>query len=85
MNRRAKEKGGFMNDGAKESLKAAASGVAGGVAGAGAYSVIGGVGVVAAGTGVGITLGPFIAIGSGLGLVGYGLYRLGKQVGQSKK
>lgn len=74
-----------MNNGAKETLKAAASGAAGGVAGAGAYAAIGGVGVAATGTAVGITLGPLIAIGSGLGLAGYGLYRLGKQVGKSKK
>ena len=66
-------------------LKTAAAGVAGGAAGAGIYATIGGVGVAATGTAVGITLGPFIAIGTGVGLVGYGLYWLGKQVGGTKK
>jgi uncharacterized membrane protein len=46
---------------------------------------IGGIGVAATGTAVGITLGPFIAIGAGVGLTAYGLYWLGKQVGQRGK
>ena len=56
----------------------------GGAAGAGIYGIIGGVGVAATGTAVGITLGPFITIGAGVGLAGYGLYWLGKQVGKKK-
>jgi hypothetical protein len=41
--------------------------------------MIGGVGVAAGGTAVGITLGPFIAIAATVGLVRYGIYWLGKQ------
>ncbi len=66
----------------KEVGKAAGAGVAGGALGAGAYGLIGGVGVAATGTAVGITVGPFIAIGAGLALIGYGLFRLGRQVGR---
>ncbi len=36
-------------------------------------------------TAVGVTLGPFIAIGAGVGAVGYGLYWLDKQVGRPKQ
>ena len=72
-----------MEDPIIEGVKAAGMGAAGAAAGAGTYAVIGGVGVVAAGTGVGITLGPFIAIGAGIGLAGYGIYWLGKQIGRS--
>jgi len=39
--------------------------------------------VAAAGTAVGVTLGPFVAIGAGLGTAAYGVYWLGKQVGAS--
>ncbi len=62
-------------------LGALGSTVAGGAAGAGVYGVIGGVGVAAAGTAVGVTLGPFVAIGAGVGLTAYGLFWLGTQVG----
>ena len=68
-----------------DGVKAAATGVVGGAVGAGTYAIIGGIGVAVGGTAVGITLGPFIAIGSGLGLVGYGVYWLGKQIGVSGK
>jgi hypothetical protein len=57
----------------------AASTAAGGAAGALTYATVGGVGVAAAGTAVGITLAPFVAIGAGVGLVGWGLYSLGKR------
>jgi len=70
-----------MKEGSKNALKTVGAAAAGGAAGAGVYWVIGGVGVAATGTAVGITLGPFIAIGAGLGAVGYGVYWLGKQAG----
>ena len=71
-----------MENGTKEALKAAGSGVGGAAAGAATYSVIGGVGIAATGTAVGVTLGPFIAIGAVIGGAGYGLYRLGKYIGK---
>jgi len=74
-----------MNEGTKDGLKAATSGAAGTGAGAALYAAIGGIGLAATGTAVGITLGPFIAIGVGVGLTGYGLYWLGKQIGQHGK
>jgi hypothetical protein len=70
---------------AKEVLKTAATSAAGGCAGAATYGIIGGVGLTAVGTGVGITLAPFVAIGAGLGAAGYGVYWLGKQMGKRKK
>ena len=69
-----------MREGQKELVKTVASSAVGGAVGAGTYAVIGGIGFTAVGTGVGVTLGPFIAIGAGLGAVGYGIYWLGKQV-----
>ena len=48
--------------------------------GASTYHVIGGIGIAAIGTAVGVTLGPFIGIGAGVGLGGYSLYWLGKQI-----
>ena len=74
-----------MKKGTKNALKCAGAGTGGAAAGAGVYAVIGGIGVAAGGTAVGITLGPFIAIGAGVGLAGYGVYWLGKQIGGSKK
>lgn len=74
-----------MKEGTKDALKAGGSAVGGGAVGAAIYSVIGGIGIAGGGTAVGITLGPFIAIGSGIGLAGYGLYWLGKQVDDKKK
>ncbi len=68
----------------KEGYKAAATGAAGAGVGAVVYGTIGGVGIAATGTAVGITLGPFIVIGAGIGLAGYGVYWLGKQVGKKK-
>lgn len=68
----------------KEWTKAATAGAAGAAAGAAVHVTIGGVGVAATGTAVGITLGPFIAIGAGVGLAGYGVYWLGKQIGKKK-
>lgn len=58
----------------KDSTKAGISTVVGAGAGAATYGTIGGVGIAATGTAVGITLGPFIAIGAGLGLTTYGVY-----------
>jgi hypothetical protein len=69
----------------KDGLKAAIAGVGGAGAGAATYSVIGGVGLAIGGTAVGITMGPFITIGAGLGLTAYGFYWLGKQVGIKKE
>lgn len=63
--------------------KTVASASAGAVVGAGVYSIVGGVGSALGGTALSVTVGPFIAIGAGLGAAGYGVYWLGKQVGQS--
>jgi hypothetical protein len=68
-----------MKSGHKELLKTATASVGGGAAGAAAYNIIGGVGITALGTGVGVTLAPFIVIGAGLGAVVYGVYWLGKE------
>ena len=62
-------------------MKAGGAAVVGAGVGTGIYATIGGIGVAATGTAIGITLGPFIAIGAGVGLTGYGIYWLGKQVG----
>ena len=72
-----------MTPNGDDAVYAAGSAVAGAVAGAGIYATIGGVGLAVGGTAVGVTLGPFVAIGTGLGLTGYGIYWLGKQVGAS--
>jgi hypothetical protein len=69
-----------MNQTGKEILKSLGASATGAGVGASIYGAIGGVGLTVAGTGVGITLGPFIAIGAGVGLTGYGLFWLGKQV-----
>ena len=66
----------------KDPVKAGIATAAGAAIGAGTSGAIGGIGVAATGTAVGITLGPFIAIGAGVGLTGYGLYWLGKQMGK---
>ncbi len=66
----------------KEIAKAAGAAAGGGAVGAGVYGTIGGIGVAAAGTAASITLGPFIAIGTGVGLAGYGVYKLGKWAGR---
>jgi hypothetical protein len=42
-------------------------------------------GIAATGTAVGITLGPLMTIGAGVGLTGYGIYWLGKQIGKGQK
>jgi len=74
-----------MNERTQNGLKALTAGAGGAAAGAVLYSTIGGIGVAATGTAVGITLGPFIAIGAGVGFTAYGLFWLGKQVGQRGK
>ena len=74
-----------VNTTGKEVLKTVGSSAIGGTAGAAIYSVIGGVGITAVGTGVGITLAPFVAIGAGLGAAGYGVFWLGKQIGNRKR
>ena len=68
-----------------DAVKAAGAGVAGAIVGAGTYATIGGVGLAVGGTAVGVTLGPFIAIGGGLALAEYGVYWLGKQIGGKPK
>jgi len=73
-----------MKENAKDALKTVATAGIGAAAGVGTYGVISGVGVAAVGTAVGITLGPFIAIGAGIGAAGYGIYWFGKQIGRSK-
>ena len=55
------------------------AGLAGAGAGALTYGALGGIGVAAMGTAVGITLAPFACIGAGVGLVGYGCYQLGRK------
>jgi hypothetical protein len=72
-----------MNETGKETLKAAGSAVVGGTVGAGVSSAIGGMGLVALGGGIGITMAPVVCIGAGVGLAGYGCFWLGKQVGGS--
>lgn len=70
-----------MNIKKKIAKKAGECGVvaaSGASVGAAVYGVIGGMGLAVGGTAVGITLGPLMAIGGGLGLAGYGLYKLGK-------
>jgi hypothetical protein len=68
-----------------DALNAVGSAGAGAAAAAGLHFIVGGVGVAAAGTAVGLTVGPFIAIGAGVGAAGYGLYWLGKQVATRPK
>jgi hypothetical protein len=70
-----------MTNGKKDLIKAAGTTAVGAAAGATTYGVIGGIGVAVSGTAVGVTLGPFICIGAGIGLTGYGLVWLGKQLG----
>jgi hypothetical protein len=64
----------------KDAIFTAVTSAVGAGAGAAIYGTIGGVGIAATGTAIGITLGPFIAIGAGVGATGYGVYWLGKQV-----
>jgi len=66
----------------KSALGAVGSAGAGAITGALAFKTIGGVGVAAGGAAFGLTVGPFVAIGAGVGAAGYGLYWLGKQVGR---
>jgi len=54
----------------------------GAVVGGTTYATIGGMGLALCGTAVGITLGPMIAIGAGVGLVGSVLHSLGKKDGR---
>ena len=68
-----------MSDNNTTLKQAVGSAVVGGAAGAATYASIGGVGVAAAGTAVGVTLAPFVAIGAGVSLLGWGLYSLGKR------
>lgn len=69
-----------MNAGKKEALNTVGSAGAGAVAGVGIYSLTGGIGIAVGGTAVGLTVGPFIVIGAGVGATAYGIYWLGKQV-----
>lgn len=62
----------------KEIATGAAVAASGAVGGAAASGIIGGIGLAFCGTAVGITIGPFIAIGAGLSLAGWGIYKLGK-------
>ena len=73
-----------MTDGKKEALRTVGAAAVGAGVGGVVYGTIGGVGLAATGTAVGVTLGPFIAIGAGVSAAGYGLYWLGKQVGRRK-
>ncbi len=73
-----------MKERNKDAAKAIGSAAVGAGVGAGWYAAAGGVGVAGLGGAIGITLGPFIAIGAGVGLAGYGVYWLGKEVGRAK-
>jgi len=74
-----------MKKGTKDGLEVVGSTAVGGAVGAGIHGIIGGVGVTAIGTGVGITLAPFIAIGAGAGFALYGAFWLGRQIGSKSK
>ncbi len=65
---------GYVKD---KLTKACAIGGLGAATGAVGYKTIGGMGLAFLGRAVGITLGPWMAIGTGVALAGYGLYRLG--------
>lgn len=73
-----------MTEGKKDVAKAVGTTAVGAATGAATYASIGGLGLTAVGTGVGITLGPFIAIGAGVFALGYGIFWLGKQVKHSE-
>ena len=72
-------------DVAKEAGKYAVAAGGGAGLGAAVSGVIGGLGVAIGGTAVGVTMAPMIAIGAGLSLSGYGLYRLGNSVGKKNR
>jgi hypothetical protein len=74
-----------MKGGAKEAVNAVVSTGVGAAAGAATYGIIGGVGLAVTGTAVGVTLGPFMAIGAGIGLTVYGIFWFGKHVGKKKE
>jgi hypothetical protein len=67
-----------MSDMKQEAGKAVGIGTAGAVVGAGAHALLGSVGLAFGGAAVGVTLVPFMAVGCGLALFGYGMYRLGR-------
>lgn len=73
-----------MKENAKDALKTVVAGGIGAAAGVGAHGVIGSIGIAVGGTAVGVTLGPFMAIGAGVGAASYGFYWLGKQIQKSK-
>jgi hypothetical protein len=73
-----------MNETTKEVLKAGGTSIVGGALGAGLYGTIGGIGLTAVGTGLGVTLGPFIAIGAVIGGAGYGVFSLGRRFEKRK-
>lgn len=62
----------------KEMAKAAGAAAGGGAVGAGVHEIVGGGGGAAVGTAKSIPLGPCIAVGAGVGLAGYGIYKLAK-------
>ena len=69
-----------MKEHTKDVLQTVAATGIGAAAGAGTYGLIGVVEITAGGTSVGITLGPFIAIGASVGFASYGIYWLGKKI-----
>ena len=69
----------------REAMKAAGATAVGAGGGAAISGTIGGIGVAATGTAVGVTLGPFIVIGTGLGATAYGICWLGKRVGAANR
>lgn len=55
--------------------------IAGAASGAATYGVVGGVGVAALGTAVGITLAPWMILGAAVVTTGYGVYQAGRRAG----
>lgn len=60
----------------KGMAKAAGAAAGGGAVGAGVHGIVGGGGGAAVGTAESIPLGSWIAIGAGVGLAGFGIYKL---------
>ena len=55
----------------------------GAAAGAGVSATVGGIGLAAMGTAVGVSMAPLAAVGAGIGALSYGAYRLGKRVSKN--
>ena len=60
----------------KEAIRAGGSAAAGAAAGAATFAGIGGLGLAIGGSALAIGTAPVVAVGSVVGLAGYGIYRL---------